>query len=273
MKCPITTLITFFSVTCHVFAFTLLHPITRTSLRRIENSCSSVVGITTVAKTTTTATATTLFAEKKKRRRRKDSTSNRNEQQQQQVEADNLNDDDDDDELPDFDFDEDLDYVEDSSKTTSTEKVTSTKASRNTSKTLDVNDPSVIAAMKATNNASASSSSSTRDLLRSRNRELEQKFVVDEVIQDVPSFADYNAKKGKSVGSGGVSSSNENMSSGLGKKAMRREQRRAAALEANSNVEKDEEDNVVSQLLSKLPFGNKDGDKEEKSAIKVRDLE
>merc|ERR1712218_257288 len=54
-----------------------------------------------------------------------------------------------------------------------------------------------------------------------------------------------------------------------GKKAMKREQRRAAALEAEgSNLQ--EEENAVSQLLSRLPFVNNDeGEKEEKSLIKL----
>ena len=168
----------------------------------------------------------------------------------------------DEDELPDFDLVEDIDLPLQSSTSTST----STSNSSTKKKTImNPDDPSVIAAMKATSTNPLSTSTSTKDLLKSRNRELEQKFVVDEISQDLPSFADYNSKKGRD----GSSANN----SGMGKKAMRREQRKAAALEAQGNIGSEEEDgNPLSQLLSKLPFGGNGGaeEKENKSIIKVR---
>ncbi len=123
--------------------------------------------------------------------------------------------------------------------------------------------------------------SSTKDLLRSRDRELEQKLVVDEIVQDVPSFAEYNKRKGNAGGAGagagaggaasGIGIGSDTEMGGMGKKAMKREQRRAAALEAEGKVAVDEEGGGIGQAVGKalsfLPFVE---NKEDKSAIKVR---
>ena len=208
---------------------------------------------------------TILYAQKKKRRRRKDSSSSNDEASSSFINnndmTNNNEEENDEDELPDFDLVEDIDLPLQSSTSTSTSNSSTKKKT-----IMNPDDPSVIAAMKATSTNPLSTSTSTKDLLKSRNRELEQKFVVDEISQDLPSFADYNSKKGRD----GSSSANN---SGMGKKAMRREQRKAAALEAQGNIGSEEEDgNPFSQLLSKLPFGGNGGaeEKENKSIIKVR---
>ena len=210
---------------------------------------------------------TALFAKKKRRRRRKDAASS-------STPTPKLNEED---ELPDFDLIEDIDLPQQSSKdsknTMSTSSISDNVGASFapvTKKALDPNDPAVLEAMKATKgNDLVGSSASTRDLLRSRNRELEQKLVVDEIVQDVPSFADYNAKKRRASG-GNNASDVVSGGASMGKKAMKREQRRAAALEAEDN-KSEEEESAVSQLLSRLPFvnNNDEGEKEEKSPIKV----
>jgi hypothetical protein len=175
---------------------------------------------------------------------------------------------DDPDELPDFDLIEDIDLKEmaearalasgmsDGTGTATAPTMGSpTMPGVAPSKTdIDVNDPSVVAAMRATTDASQMGAGSTRDLIRSRNRNLEQKLVVNEIVEDVPSLADYT--QGKSGGSKG----------GMGKKAARREARRAKALDA---LPEEPEASALDNLLEKLPFVKKNEEKEEKSLIKL----
>ncbi len=77
-------------------------------------------------------------------------------------------------------------------------------------------------------------------------------------MEDVPSLADYT--QGKSGGSKG----------GIGKKAARREARRAKAMDA---LPEEPEASALDNLLEKLPFVKKNEEKEEKSLIKVRGFE
>lgn len=250
MKFPITLII--LSITTKAFGF-IVQPSSPSSLLH-TNSIFSISGCES-------STSATVLCAKKKRRRRKESSS-------PPPPTPQVNEDD---ELPDFDLVEDIDLQ----SSTNTPKSTMTSSSTSgisaspapvKKKAFDVNDPDVIAAMKAPKGSdSVGSPTSTKDLLRKRNRELEQKLVADEIVEDVPSFADYNAKKGNRSGGNNTIDTG----SGMGKKAMKREQRRAAALEAEGN-NLQEEENVVSQLLSKLPFVNNDeGEKEEKSAVKL----
>lgn len=176
-----------------------------------------------------------LFAQKKRRRRKDASPSSTNTPISNQEEED---------ELPDFDLIEDIDLQE-----TKQPKSTSSPGTTSTGKAINVNDPSVMEAMRSTKGMeSISGGASTKDLLRSRNRDLEDKLVVNEISEDLPSLADYTKGKG---------------SDGVGKKAARREARIAAALEAKGNEAVEEE-----SFLSKLPFVGKN-DEEEKSPIKV----
>ena len=175
---------------------------------------------------------------------------------------------DDPDELPDFDLIEDIDLKEmaEAQASSSTMSMSDDAAAPAPtmpgvapSKTsIDVNDPSVVAAMRATTDPSQMGAGSTRDLIRSRNRNLEEKFVVNEIVEDLPSLADYT--QGKS-GTGGSAQG------GMGKKAARREARRAKALDA---LPEEPEVSALDNLLEKLPFVKKDEEKEEKSLIKVR---
>ena len=211
--------------------------------------------------------STALSAQKKKRRRRKDSSpssTTQNDSESTRNTSENEINSELDDELPDFDlFEDEIDDTTSQSSTTTS----SLSSSISTTKIQDIdpNDPAILAAMKATKGSESfigSSGGNTKDLLRNRNRELEQKLVVDEVTQEVPSLAEYNAKKG---GRNGSTSGPK-----MGKKALRREQAIAAAQEAER--QKMEEENGI---FSKLPFiggSNSDSteEKEEKSAIKVR---
>jgi hypothetical protein len=223
--------------------------------------------LSTSSKLSSTFSSTSLFAQKKKRRRRKQdsSSSSPSSQNLNNSNDDSIIADDDEDELPDFDLIEDIDLPQPITTGAGSTTVQKTTAPAAKKKSLDLNDPAVLEAMKATSFPSdMSSSGNTKELLRNRNRELEQKLVVDEIVQDVPSFADYNAKKGRVPSSSGGSSSPV-----MGKKAMRKEKAIAAAAMEAANAET--EDNAVSQLLSKLPFvGNKDDEeKEKKSALKL----
>ena len=189
---------------------------------------------------------TSLFAQKKKRRRRKNKPASPNQ---------SIADSDEGDELPDFDLIEDIDLIEmQQEKEASTSNSISPSSPgvgvNPSSKSIDVNDPEVLAAMRSSKGAeSMGGGLSTRDLIRSRNRELEERLVVNDIVEEMPSLADYTKGKGTT--------------SGVGKKAARREARRAAAIEAEG-VEPEE------SFLDKLPFFKKDEEKEEKSPIKVR---
>lgn len=128
-------------------------------------------------------------------------------------------------ELPDFDLVEDIDLLAASS---GLENIPS----------VDMNDPeAIMEAMKP--KGGIMPSSSTKDLLRSRNLELEKKFVVDDVTMEVPNLADYT-RKSATGGAGGEGK--------VGKKAARAAARRDAAIEAE-----DAENSGVVALLSKLP--------------------
>jgi hypothetical protein len=216
-----------------------------TSAPRATQSWGLIRTQTTQPSLDTTKTATSLFAQKKRRRRKQ---------------PDQPTSDDETDELPDFDLVEDIDLKEQAEA-----KAPLTKSSGSTpspsgvgvtpsSTDIDLNDPQVLAAMRATTMPKGMTVASTKDLIRSRNRDLEKKLVVNAIVEDVPSLADYTQERKDS--------------SGVGKKASRRESRRAAAIEAEPDAP---EESVLDSFLEKLPFFNKDKDeeKEEKTPIKV----
>jgi len=204
-----------------------------------------------IVPSTLAETTTSLFAAPKKRRRRKDKSSDPFAQT-----------DDEEDELPDFDLIADIDLQEQAAAKAAAKAATAAKASgggvASRGKAFDVNAPEVLAAMRAKKGGDTMGSASTKDLLRSRNRELEDKLVVNTIVEDVPSLAEY-AKGNFAKVEGG------------GKKAAKREARRAAAIEKEVDVEVEEE-SFLSKLpfLNKLPFFNKDKEEqEEKTPVKV----
>lgn len=143
-------------------------------------------------------------------------------------------------ELPDFDLLEDDVIPEDTSVSTSN---------------FDINDPSIQDAMRARSqsNISQGMSVSAKDLLKSRNRELEQKLVMNDIKEDVPSLAEYTRNK---MSSG----------SGIGKKALRREERVAAAIDAKQLESKAGSSNILGFLGG---LGLKDKDGNPKTAVKL----
>jgi hypothetical protein len=184
--------------------------------------------VTNQIRSTLAETTTSLFAEKK-RRRRKDASSDPSAQTDEEE-----------DELPDFDLVADIDVQEQAAakaaaakaKAAAAEVKAGAAASRG--KSFDINSPEVMAAMRAKKGGDVGTgAASTKDLLRSRNRELEDKLMVNAIKEEVPSLADY-AKKTKADGS---------------KKALKRETRRQAALEREGEIVVEEE-----SLLSKFPF-------------------
>lgn len=188
--------------------------------------------------------STSLFSQKKRRRRKDPSSSSENTLD----EPSSIDDD-----LPDFDLiEDDMDSrmeKQPSSKDTSMNLSSVSKSASSVGKVVDVNDPEIIAAMRATKGMESMEVSSTRDLLRSRNRELEEKLVVNDIVQEVPSLADYTKSK---TGAEKV-----------GKKALKREARIAAALQAKGDSGESEK-----SFFDGIPFLKKDG--EPKSPIKVR---
>jgi len=212
---------------------------------------------TVLANDSSSYSSTALFA-KRKRKRRKDGPKPSSPKIGAIDSNEGLNVLDEEDELPDFDLDEETELVAKSTVSTSM-SVTGSTGVVPSAASLDVNDPAVIEAMKATGDAVGNVS--TKDLLRSRNRELEQKFVVDEVNTQVPSLAEYTSKRGgrrSSVSTQGT----------MGKKAARAEARRNAAIEAE-NANSEAEGNALNDMLSILPFVDKTEPGKEKSAIKI----
>ena len=184
--------------------------------------------VTNQIPSTLAESTTSLFAEKK-RRRRKDASSDPSAQTDEEE-----------DELPDFDLIADIDVQEQAAakaaaakaKAAAAEVKAGAAASRG--KSFDINSPEVMAAMRAKKGGDVGAgAASTKDLLRSRNRELEDKLMVNAIKEEVPSLAEY-AKKTKADGN---------------KKALKRETRRQAALEREGDVVVEEE-----SLLSKFPF-------------------
>jgi len=141
-------------------------------------------------------------------------------------------------ELPGFDLVEDIDLP-----------LASSGQMSSASLSVDLNDPdAVLQAMKLTNGALPSAS--TRDLLRSRNVELEQNFVVDNVTQKFPTLGEYT-QKSKSSQKGGKEKGT------VGKKAARAAARKDAAIK----VEEVENSGFVAWLrtlpkVPALPFTN-----------------
>lgn len=209
-----------------------------TSLNR--GTCLSHSSSTITSSTSTSwyrqhsLSSTELSASKKRRRRRKDTSSseptqNANEgitTDSEQIPLKDI------DELPDFDLDEELEIQQKESGMPTPSSVSATSVSsapKQDPASFNANDPAVLDAMKATNmDKSSAGTLSTKDLLRSRNRELEQKFVVNELTQDLPTNLNdlRNRNSGMSQGTGEVK---------IGKKAARAAARKAAAIEAKES--------------------------------------
>jgi hypothetical protein len=161
-------------------------------------------------------------------------------------------------ELPEFDLVEEVDNTiattSSSSRSTSSDESTVTNKNKTS---FDINDPKVLNAMKASN--TQQSLMSTTDLIRTRNRELEQKLVTNDIIENVPSLAEYTQNRNVSNSKGTTTSSS------IGKKAARREERISAALEA-----KKMQDGIENEggFLNGFSFG-KDKDGNPKTPIKL----
>jgi hypothetical protein len=172
------------------------------------------------------ATTTTSLAVKKRRKRRNEESSSAP-----------LSD-----ELPDFD----MDYEPTTEMETSASVGADVLASGSLMDSMDYNDPNLNEAMKG---SAMSEVESAKDLLRGRDRSLEQAFEFDEVPSLLPSIQDKTAAAGPGTG---------------GKKRARAEARKEAAIQAA------EEENTPSlqDLIAELPFvGKRPGEK--MTAIKV----
>mmetsp|Transcript_4225 Transcript_4225/g.5877 ORF Transcript_4225/g.5877 Transcript_4225/m.5877 type:complete len:319 (-) Transcript_4225:168-1124(-) len=201
-----------------------------------------------------------MAGKRRSKRRRKDGTITGNNSQPPTGNSLNINAEEErGDELPEFDLDdESFDRIIDSSSTSSTfsSSIGPTLTKERSNPTIDSEDPFVIEAMKATNLDSSMSAKSTRDLLRSRDRELEKKFVLNEISQDVPSLGEYTS--GTETQNDGTSGKKR------GKKAARAAARREAAILAETEAKT--EKSTFLKLTSNLPFVT---DEEDKSPIKL----
>jgi len=154
-------------------------------------------------------------------------------------------------ELPDFDLVEDYETAEAAPSYSSTSiSIPDIPTPSSTITPIDENDSALMEEMKF--KGTEDISLSTNDLLRTRNRDLEKKFVVNDVTQEFPNFAEYTKEKA-TLGQGKV-----------GKKAARAAMRREAAIQA----EKENSDDGILSKLPKLPFISDDGD-EELTFVKV----
>lgn len=207
---------------------------------------------------------TFLMMAERKRRKRKDGVSysppNSSSPSSSFVSSDVNNQD-----LPEFDLIE-----EEGDSATATLEGNESRSTSLSKNSFNVNDPQVQDAMMASttnvnnNKMLDQGLSSTKDLLRSRNRELEQKLVVNDITENVPSLAEYT--KNKSKGAGIRTATSTATSSTIGKKAARREERISAALEAKKL--QDGTDNQGGFFLNAFSFG-KDKDGNPKTPIKL----
>ena len=124
-----------------------------------------------------------------------------------------------------------------------------------------MNDPKVMEMMRASKNSMAEKN--TKELLLSRNRELEGS-VLNDIKEDLPDLSEYMQNK---------QSFSPKTSASLGKKAARAESRRVAAIEAEEQERQEKE--AAKGILSKLPFfKDKEGEPEEDlNPIKVNHKE
>lgn len=223
---------------------------------------SSFITTTPQISSSSVVKKSTFLLAKKKRRRRKDNPT------ASTAPPTSFNDDD---ELPDFDLVEDIDLIEQAEASLPPINTGAPKAgvAPAANRNFDVNDPSVVAAMRATSGADSLSAGSTRELLRSRNRDLENRLVVNDVTEAVPSLGEYMQSPKRSQSKGATDSD----APSIGKKAARRDARRAAAIEAQKKdlVEESAIDQLLEKapILEKLPFFKKKENEEKKSAIKV----
>lgn len=246
-------------------------------LTKTPATTTSYWGLVTNQKFPFTISSTKLFASKKRKRRRKtikenDSSSSSSVQNENTVgssfEVQAIDDNGgislkDIDDLPDFDLNEEAELQQKEqlmSSTSTTATTSSTKTSSSIPKqdlsSFNTNDPQILEAMKATKglNKASTGTSSTKDLLRSRNRELEQKFVVNDLTQDLPTnLNDLRNRNANGNTVGGVK---------MGKKAARAAARKAAAIEAKESEEEQ------GGLLSNISF-LQDENGETKSPIKL----
>jgi len=195
---------------------------------------------------TSASTSTSLFAQKKRRRRSPTSpSSDSNPNPNLQME-----DEDEEDVLPDFDLVEDIDLKEQAAS-----------AAKLSGGDIDLDDPDVIAAMRVSKGQVAMGSGSTKDLLRSRNRELEDRLVVNVIKEDLPSLAEYTQGNGNGAKASG------------GSKAAKRMARRTAAIERERENGVEEESAIsafISNVRSKVPFLKKKEENEpKKTAVKL----
>lgn len=167
-------------------------------------------------RSTTYVTPTTTKLHARKRRKRKDDPTNNDPTRDAPTFIDNSED-----ELPDFDIDDDADE-----SSSATETSTSPSLSMDLSDAMS--DPSVRAAMQG---SASSSALDARDVLRSRNREVESTFEFDEVPSPLP-------RPGQAKGMGGEK---------VGKKRAKAELRRAAAIE-RAQLEEDEGPGIFSSI-------------------------
>lgn len=214
-------------------------------------------------------TSVALEASKKRRRRRLDS----NEVSNNSVEADDEDIDSDvamgidmDDDLPDFDLGDkeqlpELLNVATEKKNEEAmiiEEFSETVGAEIEEVVLEDSDPLVKEAMKASKNSI--SYSSPKELLRSRDRNLESTFEFEEVKAPLPRPGQETSK----------STSSKIVPVGGGKKRARAEARRAAAMEAAElEAANDAGPNMVNEVMGKLPFYPKAEEGEEVTAIKL----
>lgn len=192
---------------------------------------------------------TTLFAKKKgtKRRRRKDGGNAKKQPTATGAPIDEPEDTppivDPTAELPDFDLVEDIDLVSSSSSST-TEDVGFASPS------IDMTDPSAVMQAMKPREGAQKTFGSTKELIRSRDLELEKRLVVDDVTMEVPSLAEYTRRTGR--GGGGDGDGDGAGGGGkMGKKATRAAARRNAAIEAEGAGVEDV--NPAVALLNRLP--------------------
>ena len=159
--------------------------------------------------------------------------------------------------LPEFDLiEEDPDPLLESNYESSSSSLP-TKTSNKSTASFNINDPNVKEAMMSSNTSNAQGLLSTKDLIRSRNRELEQKLVNNnDITENVPSLAEYTQNK---------LSNDKGTNASIGKKAARREERVSAALEAKKLQDGTE---MGGGFLNGFSFG-KDKDGNPKTPIKL----
>lgn len=206
------------------------------------------------------APTTALAAAKKRRRRRADgkkiteSSSMDTDAISTGSDSDSYSDQLDADELPDFDLG-DKEQLPELFKSDSTESKTEKKAVVDNMAAMDDNelpqsfmstdDPAMMEAMRGTQQGK--SFASPKDLIKSRDRELEAKFEFDEVKKPLP-------RPGQKKMTTDMDMTMETPTPTMGKKRARDEARKAAAMETAAKETTNDGGFGIPELLSKLPF-------------------